>query len=40
VVIINADKIALTGNKNRAESLLSHSGYPGGIEGSSGEARP
>ena len=30
VVIINADKIKVTGNKEVAKTYFSHSGYPGG----------
>jgi large subunit ribosomal protein L13 len=31
VVIINADKVALSGNKRDTKNLYSHSGYPGGL---------
>jgi large subunit ribosomal protein L13 len=31
VIIINADKIALSGNKREAKMAYSHSGYPGGL---------
>jgi large subunit ribosomal protein L13 len=31
VVIINADKIALTGNKREQKVAYRHSGYPGGL---------
>jgi large subunit ribosomal protein L13 len=31
VVIINADKVALTGNKARDKMAYRHSGYPGGL---------
>ena len=31
VVIINADKIVLTGDKAAKKSYFSHSGYPGGL---------
>ncbi|WP_327087679.1 50S ribosomal protein L13 [Nonomuraea sp. NBC_01738] len=31
VVIINADKIALTGNKLQQKKAYRHSGYPGGL---------
>src|SRR5699024_6647176 len=31
VVIINADKVALTGNKLRDKRAYRHSGYPGGL---------
>jgi len=30
VIIINADKIRMTGNKMKDRQLFSHSGYPGG----------
>ena len=30
VIVINADKIRLTGNKMEAKTYISHSGYPGG----------
>lgn len=32
VVIINADKIALTGNKLQNKKIFHHSGFPGGIK--------
>jgi len=32
VVIINADKIVLTGNKLETKMAYSHSGYPGGLK--------
>ena len=31
VVIINADKVAITGNKRDGKILYRHSGYPGGL---------
>ncbi|GGM03146.1 50S ribosomal protein L13 [Nakamurella endophytica] len=31
VVIVNADKVALTGNKRDTKILYRHSGYPGGL---------
>ena len=31
VVIINADKVAVTGNKRDTKILYRHSGYPGGL---------
>ena len=31
VVVINAEKIEVTGNKERKKSYFRHSGYPGGI---------
>lgn len=32
VIIVNADKVALTGNKRRDKVVYRHSGYPGGIK--------
>ena len=32
VVVINAEKVALTGNKRSAKTYYRHSGYPGGIK--------
>jgi large subunit ribosomal protein L13 len=32
VIIVNADKIALTGNKRRDKVAYRHSGYPGGLK--------
>lgn len=32
IVIINADKIAVTGNKEEAKTYYSHTGFPGGIK--------
>ena len=32
IVVINADKIAVTGNKLAAKKYYRHSGYPGGIK--------
>ena len=32
VVIVNADKVALTGNKPRDKMAYRHSGYPGGLK--------
>jgi large subunit ribosomal protein L13 len=32
VVIINADKVALTGNKRSTKLVHTHSGYPGGLK--------
>lgn len=32
VVIINADKVALTGNKREKKVAYRHSGYPGGLK--------
>jgi len=32
VVVINADKIRLTGNKVEQKNYYSHSGYPGGLK--------
>jgi len=32
VIIVNADKVALTGNKRRDKIAYRHSGYPGGLK--------
>jgi large subunit ribosomal protein L13 len=32
VIIVNADKIRLTGNKADSKKYYSHSGYPGGVK--------
>jgi large subunit ribosomal protein L13 len=32
VIIINADKVALTGNKRTDKPVYRHSGYPGGLK--------
>ena len=32
VIVINAEKIRLTGNKAAAKNYYSHSGYPGGLK--------
>lgn len=32
VIIINADKVALTGNKRQNKMAYRHSGYPGGLK--------
>lgn len=32
VIIVNADKVALTGNKRRDKMAYRHSGYPGGLK--------
>lgn len=32
IVIINAEKIAVTGNKEEAKVYYSHSGFPGGVK--------
>ncbi|MAR84441.1 MAG: 50S ribosomal protein L13 [Legionellales bacterium] len=32
IIVINADKIKVTGNKNTDKMYYSHSGYPGGIK--------
>lgn len=37
VIIINADKVALTGNKREAKLAYRHSGYPGGLKAQSYE---
>ena len=31
VIVVNADKVALTGNKREAKLAYRHSGYPGGL---------
>jgi len=31
VIIINADKVAVSGNKRQDKQLYTHSGYPGGL---------
>lgn len=33
VIVINADKVVLTGNKGRDKWTWTHSGFPGGIKG-------
>lgn len=35
VIVINADKVRLTGNKRDADIFYWHTGYPGGIKGRS-----
>lgn len=35
VVVVNAEKVAYTGNKGKDKIYYSHSGYPGGIKGTS-----
>ncbi len=35
VVVVNAEKVALTGNKRRDSMFYWHTGYPGGIKGRS-----
>ena len=35
VIIVNADKIRLTGNKANSKKYFRHSGYPGGVKFSS-----
>jgi large subunit ribosomal protein L13 len=32
VIVINADKVRLTGNKIEQKNYISHSGYPGGLK--------
>jgi large subunit ribosomal protein L13 len=32
IIVVNAEKIALTGNKRDDKTYYSHSGYPGGIK--------
>ena len=38
IVVVNAEKIAYTGNKGRDKIYYTHSGYPGGIKGISLES--
>lgn len=38
VVVINADKVRLTGNKRVAKTYYRHTGYPGGIKSTTAEA--
>lgn len=35
VIVINSDKVALTGNKAKSSIFYYHTGYPGGIKGRS-----
>ena len=35
VIIVNADKVALSGNKREQKMAYSHSGYPGGLKSTS-----
>jgi len=37
VVVVNAEKVALTGNKWSQKTYYHHSGYPGGIKGITAE---
>ena len=37
VIVVNADKVALTGRKAQQKMYYRHSGYPGGIRGESFE---
>jgi len=37
VVIVNAEKIALTGNKRTQKTYYRHTGYPGGIKSTTAE---
>ena len=37
VIVINADKVALTGNKRETKMAYRHSGYPGGLRATSYE---
>ena len=32
VIVINAEKVAISGNKSKNKLLYSHSGYPGGLK--------
>lgn len=38
VVVVNADKIALTGNKRAAKTYYRHTGHPGGIKSDTAES--
>jgi large subunit ribosomal protein L13 len=35
IVVVNAEKVAITGNKREASIFYWHTGYPGGIKGKS-----
>ena len=35
MIVINADKVALTGNKRETKIAYRHSGFPGGLRGTS-----
>jgi len=37
VIVVNADKIRLTGNKRAAKTYYRHTGYPGGIKSQTAE---
>ncbi|VAV92054.1 LSU ribosomal protein L13p (L13Ae) [hydrothermal vent metagenome] len=37
VIVINADKVKFTGNKTKQKTYYKHSGYPGGISGTTAE---
>lgn len=37
VIVVNADKVALTGNKWKEKLYIHHSGYPGGLKSISAE---
>jgi large subunit ribosomal protein L13 len=37
VIVINADKVQLTGNKRREKTYYRHTGYPGGIRSTTAE---
>ncbi|MBM9595526.1 50S ribosomal protein L13 [Roseitranquillus sediminis] len=37
VIVINADKVQLTGNKRREKTYWRHTGYPGGIKSTTAE---
>ena len=37
VIVVNADKVALTGNKWKDKLYIHHSGYPGGLKSMSAE---
>ncbi len=35
IIVVNADKVSVTGNKETGKIYYRHSGYPGGIKGTS-----
>ncbi len=37
VIVVNADKVKFTGNKTKQKTYYKHSGYPGGISGTTAE---
>jgi len=40
VVVINAEKVRVTGNKDKQKLYYRHSGYPGGLKSNAGDAHP